>query len=228
MTPPAKTASKRSADAPASAQKLEGQGKVELPKGIFGEPFHNGVVYEAVRAEQLARRQGTAATKTRGEVRGGGSKPWRQKGTGRARIGSNRAPHWTGGGAVFGPAPRGYTVKVNRKVHRRALRAALSVHGKRGSVAIVDAAAFEEPSAKQAAATLDGWEAKLPVLVILVSDEETCAKSFRNLDRVVVLPAGDAGVADVVGAASIVVSAAALDELARLAGEKEEKGAAAS
>ena len=171
-------------------------------------------MYEAVRAEQLAKRQGSAATRTRGDVRGGGAKPWRQKGTGRARAGSIRAPHWTGGGTAFGPSPRGYTVKVNRKAHRQALRAALSVHARRGSIAVVDAGPFDEPSTQEASDALDGWESKRPVLVLLSDEEIACAKSFRNIADVSVLPAVGAGVADVVAAASIVVSPAALEALA--------------
>ena len=101
------------------------------------------LVHETVRAELNARRQGTASTKTRGEVSGGGAKPWRQKGTGRARAGSSRSPVWTGGGIVFGPTPRHYTVKVNRKARRAALRSALSVHAERESLAVFDAAAFD-------------------------------------------------------------------------------------
>ena len=123
------------------------QGTVDLPAEIFAEPFHNAVVYEAARAEQLARRRGTAATRTRGEVSGGGAKPWRQKGTGRARAGSIRAAALDRAAASpSAPRPRDYTVKVNRKARRRALRAALSVHARRGSVAVIDAAAYEEPS----------------------------------------------------------------------------------
>jgi large subunit ribosomal protein L4 len=201
---------------PIKAPKLTAQGSVDLPEEVFGERFHEAVVWEAARAEQLARRRGTAATLTRGEVRGGGAKPWRQKGTGRARIGSNRAPHWTGGGVVFGPSPRGYTVKVNRKARRRALRAAFSLHAERGSVAIVDAASFDEPSTSDAAASLEG-KAEAPVLVLLAEDEEACAKSFRNIERVTVLPALEAGVADVLAAASIVASEAALEALSRSA-----------
>jgi large subunit ribosomal protein L4 len=202
------------------AAKLGAQGTVELPKQIFSEPFHRDVVYQAARAEQLSRRRGTAATKSRGDVRGGGSKPWRQKGTGRARAGSTRAPHWTGGGAAFGPSPRSYTIKVNRKARRRAMRAALSLHAERESIAVVDAAAFEEPSTQQAADLLDDWEAQLPVLVLLTEDEETCAKSFRNIDRVGVLPVQDAGVADLLWAASLVVSNAALEALSGSASDR--------
>jgi len=201
-------------EAAPTAKKLGGQGTVKLPAAMFSEPFHNGIVYEAVRAEQLARRRGTAATRARGEVSGGGAKPWRQKGTGRARAGSIRAPHWTGGGVAFGPAPRGYTVKVNRKARRRALRAALSVHARRGSVTVIDAAGFEEPSTRKAADALASLDAPGRVLVVIGSEEEACAKSFRNIARVVVLPADGVGVADVVGAAVLVVSEAALEELA--------------
>jgi large subunit ribosomal protein L4 len=201
---------------PLKAPRLTAQGSVDLPEEVFGERFHESVVWEAARAEQLARRRGTAATLTRGKVSGGGAKPWRQKGTGRARIGSNRAPHWTGGGIVFGPAPRSYAVKVNRKARRRAQRAALSLHAERGSIAIVDASSFDEPSTSDAAAALEG-KVELPVLVLLAEDEEACAKSFRNIDRVAVMPAIEAGVADLLAAASIVASEAALEALSRSA-----------
>jgi large subunit ribosomal protein L4 len=204
------------------APKLVGQGSVDLPQQLFGEPFHDTVVYEAARAEQLARRRGTASTRTRAEVSGGGAKPWRQKGTGRARAGSTRAPHWTGGGKAFGPSPRRFTIKVNRKARRRALRAALSVHGERGSIAVLDPGGFEQPSTKTAHEALERWKAQHPVLVLLGEDEEACAKSFRNMERVTVLMAADAGVADLVGAGSVVASPAALDALVRVAGERSE------
>jgi large subunit ribosomal protein L4 len=205
------------AEAAPSAPRLGGQGTVKLPAEIFSEPFHNAVVYEAVRAEQLARRRGTASSKTRAEVRGGGAKPWRQKGTGRARAGSIRMPHWTGGGTTFGPAPRDYTVKVNRRARRRALRAALSVHARRASIAVVDASSFAEPSTSTAAKALDTLEDSRKVLVLLGRDELGCAKSFRNISRVVVLPARDAGVADVVGARTLVLSEAAIADLQAVA-----------
>jgi large subunit ribosomal protein L4 len=204
------------------APKLGAQGSVDLPGDIFGEPFHKSVVYEAARAEQLARRRGTASTLGRGEVSGGGAKPWRQKGTGRARTGSIRAPHWTGGAIAFGPTPRRFTLKVNRKTRRRALRGALSLHAERGSIAVADAGAFEEPSTKKAYEALERWNARRPVLVLLGEDEEACAKSFRNIARVSVLAAEDAGVADIVGSASVVASPAALDALIRMATEQSE------
>jgi large subunit ribosomal protein L4 len=129
---------------------------------------------------------------------------------------------WAGGGTVFGPTPRHYTVKVNRKARRAALRSALSVHAERESIAVFDAATFEEPSTSQAADLLLDWEAATPTLVLLVESEAAAGKSFRNLERVSVMPVADAGVADVIGAASLLVSEAALPELTARAGGAEE------
>src|ERR1700745_3199068 len=132
--------------------------KVKLDDAAFGARFNGPLVHESVRAELNARRRGTAATKTRGKVRGGGATPWRQKGTGRARQGSIRAPHFAGGGVVFGPSPRHYTVKVNRKARRAAFKAALSLHAGRGSIAVFDGGAFDAPATRQAAELLGGWK----------------------------------------------------------------------
>jgi len=195
-----------------------GGGTVSLDSVAFEARFNMPLVHETVRAELNARRRGTASTLTRGKVRGGGAKPWRQKGTGRARQGSIRAPHFAGGGIVFGPTPRDYVVKVNRKARRAALRSALSVHAGRGSLAVFDAAAFSAPSTSQAADLLDDWGADAPTLVVLGSEEAAAGKSFRNIPRVDVMPAGDAGVADVIGAASLLVSQVALPELVARAG----------
>src|ERR1700683_1152098 len=128
-----------------SAPKLGG-GTVELDAAAFEAAFNMPLVHEAVRAELNARRRGTASTKTRGEVSGGGAKPWRQKGTGRARAGSSRSPVWTGGGTVFGPQPRSYTFHGNRKEQRAALRSALSLHAGRDSIAVLDAGGFQAPT----------------------------------------------------------------------------------
>jgi large subunit ribosomal protein L4 len=164
-------------------------------------------------AELAARRQGTHSTKTRGMVRGGGAKPWRQKGTGRARAGTSRSPIWTGGGTVFGPSPRHYILKVNRKARRAALRSALSVHAERGTIHVVDAPGFgDTPSTSKAAELLDAHRGG-SVLVGLADDELTAAKSFRNLSRVVVLHVDDIGVSDLVRAATLVISQSALDNL---------------
>jgi large subunit ribosomal protein L4 len=195
------------------APKLGG-GNVPLDPTAFEARFNMPLVHETVRAELSARRQGTAATKTRGEVSGGGAKPWRQKGTGRARAGSSRSPIWTGGGTAFGPRPRHYTFKVNRKERRAALRSALSLHAERESLAVFDASGFDAPSAKQAAALLTDWGADAPTLVVLTAEEGVAGKSFRNLFRVVAMPVEDVGVADLIGAATLLVSEAALPELA--------------
>src|SRR5206468_1307165 len=158
----------------ADAPILGGSKKAKRDDTAFSAPFNESLVHEAVVAELAARRQGTHATKTRGDVSGGGAKPWRQKGTGRARAGSSRSPVWTGGGTVFGPHPRHYTVKVNRKARRAALRSALSVHAERGSMAVFDATVFDAPSTKQAADLLDGWlstDQKGSTLIVLSDDE---------------------------------------------------------
>ena len=207
----------------AKAPILGGSKTVALDGDAFGARFNGPLVHETVRAELNARRQGTAATKTRGLVSGGGAKPWRQKGTGRARAGSSRSPIWTGGGTVFGPQPRHYTFKVNRKERRAALRSALSVHAERGSLAVLDVAAFETPSTKAAAALLSDWSGGGSVLVLLTEEQAMVSRSFRNLQRVTVLPSTEAGIADIIGAARLLVSEDALTELAaRAKGERLE------
>ena len=154
----------------ADAQILGGKGKLKLDADVFGAPFNGPLVHECVVAELAARRRGTHATKTRGMVRGGGAKPWRQKGTGRARAGSSRSPLWSGGGTVFGPSPRHYTVKVNRKARRAALRSVLSLHAERGSLFGLDAGVFEAPSTKQAAGLLADATGGA-TLVVLTAEE---------------------------------------------------------
>jgi large subunit ribosomal protein L4 len=187
--------------------------KADLPKELFGEPFHHSLVHETARADLASRRRGTASTLTRGEVAFTTAKAWRQKGTGRARAGTLGVPNRFGGGVAFGPKPRHFTVKVNRKARRKAMRAALSVHAERGSVAVLDAAGFETPSTKAAAQALGKWGAKRPTLVVLDAEETGALKSFRNIARVTVAEVGAIGVADVIGAASLVVSEQALKKL---------------
>jgi large subunit ribosomal protein L4 len=203
---------------------LGGSGSESLPAGLFSEPFHESLVHQAARADLAARRRGTHSSLTRGEVSMTTAKAWRQKGTGRARVGALSVPHRYGGGAAFGPKPRSYVFKVNRRERRRALRSALSVHAERGSVAVLDASGFSEPSTKQAAQGVSKWGADLPLLVIVGPDEDAAAKSFRNIDRVTVAQASAAGVADVIGAASIAVSKSALAVLAERSGEVERGG----
>ena len=197
---------------------LLGGGSVDLDPVAFEASFNMPLVHEAVRAELNARRHGTASTKTRGQVSGGGAKPWRQKGTGRARAGSSRSPVWTGGGTVFGPTPRHYTVKVNRKARRAALRSVLSLHAERETLAVFDAGSFSAPSTSQAVDVLAEWGAPSPTLILLTDDEVAAGKSFRNLADAEAMPVQDAGVAEIVGAASLLVSEAALPSLVARAG----------
>jgi large subunit ribosomal protein L4 len=188
-------------------------GKADLPREVFGEGFHESLVHETARADLAARRRGTASSLGRGEVAMTTAKAWRQKGTGRARAGPLSVPHRRGGGVAFGPTPRDYAVKVNRKARRRALRAALSVHASRDSLAVVDTAGFDEPSTKRAVAALDKWGARRPTLVVLETEEVSAAKSFRNLPDVTVLQATAVGVADVIASRSLVLSQTALETL---------------
>jgi large subunit ribosomal protein L4 len=187
--------------------------KVDLDESVFGERFHMALVHETVRSELNARRRGTASTLSRGEVAMTGAKAWRQKGTGRARAGALSVPHRTGGGVAFGPKPRSYTVKVNRKARRRALRAALSLHAERGTLAVVDGTAFDSPSTRQAADALAGFGEGRALVVLALEGEDACLRSFRNLRDATVLPADSVGVADVVGASRLVISEAALGTL---------------
>jgi large subunit ribosomal protein L4 len=207
-----KTTSTRSSAA-IKATTLGKQAKSDLPKEIFSEPFHESLVHEAARADLAARRRGTHSSLTRGEVSMTTAKAWRQKGTGRARAGALSVPHRYGGGAAFGPKPRHYTVKVNRKARKKALRAALTVHAERDSIAVLDGSTFNQPATKQASEALRKWGADLPTLVVIGADEEAVAKSFRNIEGVSVALADAAGVADVIGATSLVISEAALEQL---------------
>src|SRR3954451_14535846 len=197
----------------AKAAVLGKTAKADLPKELFAEPFHHSLVHETARADMNARRRGTASTLTRGEVSFTTAKAWRQKGTGRARVGSLGVPNRFGGGVAFGPKPRKYTVKVTRKARRRAMRSALSVHAERNSVAVLDASTFETPSTKTAAQALAKWGSRSPILLIVTAGEIGAMKSFRNLPRTHVLEVGAAGVADVIGAAAFVLSESALKAL---------------
>jgi len=199
--------------ASAKATVLGKSTKADLPQEIFAEPFHQSLVHEAARADLNARRRGTASTLTRGEVSFTTAKAWRQKGTGRARVGTLGVPNRFGGGVAFGPKPRKYTVKVNRKARRRAMRSALSVHAERASIAVLDASTFDTPSTKSAAQALAKWGARNPLLVLVTGEEVGAMKSFRNIPRTQVLEVGAAGVADVIGAAAVVISETALETL---------------
>jgi large subunit ribosomal protein L4 len=191
--------------------------EVSLEASVFAAEIKPHLVHEAVRAEMNARRQGTRAAKSRGLVSGGRSKPWRQKGTGRARAGTIRAAQFTGGGVVFPPSPRDFDVKVNKKAARAALRAALSDHVQAGTLALLSATAFDTPSTKGAAELIGKWGGETPSVVVVNGDEEALGKSFRNLDRVIVVTPEELEVAEVVWARSLLVSEGALEVLLRRA-----------
>jgi large subunit ribosomal protein L4 len=183
---------------------------VTLEESVFAAELKPHVVHETVRAEMNAARQGTRAAKSRGLVSGGRAKPWRQKGTGRARAGTTRAPQWTGGGVAFPPTPRDFDVKVNRKTRRSALRGVLSRHAADGTLGVLDGSGFSEPSTRAAVELLAKWGQELP-LVVVTKDEQNVVKSFRNIDKVVVTTPGELVVAALVWARSVLVTEEALD-----------------
>ena len=193
---------------------------VALDATVFEAEVKPHLLHETVRAELNARRAGTRGAKSRGLVSGGRAKPWRQKGTGRARQGTIRAPQFTGGGVAFPPGMRSFEVKVNRKARRAALRAALSSHAANGSVAVLDGGSFDAPSTKQAKGMLEGWGKDMPVLVVAHADEEAVVKSFRNLERVLVTVPEELEVAAIVWARAVVVTQAALPQVEQRAGKE--------
>jgi large subunit ribosomal protein L4 len=182
---------------------------VTLEASVFGAEVKPHVVHETVRAELNADRAGTRGVKTRGLVSGGRSKPWRQKGTGRARAGTTRAPHWTGGGVAF-ESRTNFEVKVNRKARRAAMRAVLSQHAANGTFGVLDGSGFSEPSTRTAVDLLSTWGNELP-LVVVTKDEQNVVRSFRNIDRVVVVTPGELEVAALVWARSVLVTQVALE-----------------
>jgi large subunit ribosomal protein L4 len=198
-----------------SAPLLDAAGNVSkdvtLEASVFGAEVKPHLVHETVRAELNARRSATRGVKTRGLVSGGRSKPWRQKGTGRARAGTTRAPHWTGGGVAFPTGDRNFHVKVNRKARRSALRGALSLHASNGTFGVLDGASFDEPSTKSAVGLLAAWGKEGPFVVVAAAGEENVVKSFRNIDSVVVTAPGKLDVAAVVWARSLLVTQDALE-----------------
>jgi len=197
---------------------------VSLDETVFAAELKPHLVHETVRAEMNAARAGTRGTKSRGLVAGGRSKPWRQKGTGRARAGTSRAPHWTGGGVAFAPVMRSFEVKVNRKARRSALKGVLSHHATNGTLAILDGSGFDAPSTKQAAELLSGFGER-PTLVVVAEEEELLVKSFRNLEKVLVVAPAELEVASLVWARSVLISEAALPLVLGRAGVAAEKEA---
>ena len=193
-----------------TAPRLGGTGTVTLDESVFAAEIKAHLVHEVVRSEQNAQRAGTAATKSRGLVSGGRAKPWRQKGTGRARQGTIRAPQFTGGGHAFAKVPRQFVQKVNKKTAKAALRSALASHAGEGTIAIVDAAQFETPSTKAARTLVESWGKQAPIVLVALQEEENLRKSFRNLERVAVIGPSEVEVGALVWARSLLVSDGAL------------------
>jgi large subunit ribosomal protein L4 len=182
-----------------------------LDEAIFTAEIKPHIVHEVVRAEANARRAGTSATKSRGLVSGGRAKPWRQKGTGRARQGTIRAPQFEGGGHAFAKVPRTFIQKVNRKTAKSAMRSALASHVNEGTLSLIDATAFEAPSTKQARALVASADLKLPILLVCNDEESNLALSFRNLPRVSIVTPSEVEVGGIIWARSLVISEGAIE-----------------
>jgi large subunit ribosomal protein L4 len=193
------------------------QGKVleerELPETFFGAPVNVAVMHQVVQAGLAAKRAGTHSTKTRGEVAGGGKKPWRQKGTGRARQGSIRAPQWMGGGIAHGPKPRSYEMRINRKMKKASLRSALSDAAASGKLSVLSGLAFEGPRTKDAVGVLEALELEGAVLLVIAAPDEGVEKSFRNLPQVKIDYPGNLSTYDVLYADRIVLTTEAISTL---------------
>lgn len=188
------------------------KGSVDLDAAIFGIEPNNAVMHQVVTAQLAARRAGTHSTKTRAEVRGGGAKPWRQKGLGRARHGSIRSPQWAGGGVAHGPKPRDYSQRTPKKMKRLALRSALSARAAEHQIKVVETFdVWEAPKTKNAVALLEAMEVTGKVLLIAEDHERNAIKSFRNLDKVIAINLGQANTYDVLWADTVIMSKGTLE-----------------
>ena len=188
------------------------QGEIELNEGIFGIEPNTDVMHQVVTAQLAAKRAGTHSTKTRAEVRGGGTKPWRQKGLGRARHGSIRSPQWVGGGVVHGPKPRDYSQRTPKKMKRLALRSALSARAAEGQIRVIESFdGWDVPRTKNATALLEAMGVTGKVLLLAEDHERTAIKSFRNLDHVIASNLGQANTYDVLWAETVIMSKGTLD-----------------
>ncbi len=188
-------------------------GTVELPETIFGIEPNLPVMHQALIRQLANGRQGTSSTKTRSEVRGGGRKPWRQKGTGRARQGSTRAPHWEGGGVVFGPHPRSFRIDMPRKQRRLALRSALSAKAQDGGLLVLESFEIEAPRTRAVADLIRGVDSPRKVLVVLGSHNEMFEKSARNIPEVRLTLAGNLSVRDIISADKVLITRDAIEHI---------------
>jgi len=188
-------------------------GSVELPSAVFDVEVNTALLHQAVVRQLANARQGTHQTKTRAQVSGGGRKPYRQKGTGRARQGSIRAPQWTGGGVVFGPHPRSYRLEMPRKQRRLALRSALTAKARDGQIAVLGELSFERPHTKTIAGLIDAVDSRGRVLLVLGSHNELLEKSARNIPQVQVTLAGNVSVRDLLIAETVLFTRDALEHV---------------
>ena len=193
-------------------------GAVDIRDDVFGGPVNAGLVWESVVRANAAKRQGTHATKNRALVAGSGKKPWKQKGTGRARVGSVRTPLWRHGGTVFGPQPRSYEFRLPKQVERGALRAALAQKVKDGQLVIVDALSATEIKTKAAAEMLTRWGVTGKAVIIDITPDDKLAKSVRNLRGVVMLASGRVTARDVADADRVVATRPAIEKLQEVLG----------
>ena len=200
-------------------------GSIDLDDSIFGIEPNVPVMHQVVNGQLAAKRSGTHNTKTRAEVRGGGAKPWKQKGTGRARAGSSRMPHWRGGGVAMGPKPRDYSQKTPKKMKRLALFSALSDRAASGNILIVDSWDFEAPSTKAAQNALKAIGATGKILLVINADDANTQKSFRNLEDVHVLPIGQLNVFDILVSDFVIFTKDNLPTISQSKSENDEEAA---
>jgi large subunit ribosomal protein L4 len=204
---------------PVMSERREKVGEVQVPTPLVAGPVREHLLHQMVVSQLASRRAGTVATKTKGLVSGGGKKPWRQKGTGRARAGSSRSPLWAGGGTIFGPRPRDYSYRLPKSARRAALRAAIAARHADGALLVVDKVALAEPKTKHMVAFLQGLGVEQSALVVIDRQDDAVARAARNLPNVKVLVVGGLNVYDILGRKILVMTRAALEHVAtRLAG----------
>ena len=207
---------------PVMSERREKIGEVQVPAPLIAGPVREALLHQMVLSQLASRRSGTAATKTKGLVSGGGKKPWRQKGTGRARAGSSRSPLWAGGGTIFGPQPRDYSYRLPKSARRAALRAAIAARHADSALVVVERIALSEPKTKRMIEYLHGLGIETSVLVVLDREDEVVARAARNLPTVKVLLEGGLNVYDILGRKALVMTRAALEQVAaRLTGDAE-------
>ncbi|MEO6349392.1 MAG: 50S ribosomal protein L4 [Candidatus Limnocylindrales bacterium] len=191
-------------------------GTVELPEVLFNAEINEALMHQAVTAQLAGRRTGTHSTKTRGQVRGGGAKPYKQKGTGRARQGSKSAPHYAGGGVVFGPHPRSYEQKLPKRMKRAALHGALTAKYTDDAIRVVDELGLDAPKTRDFAGFLVALRANGRILVVATGSDANLALALRNLPQVVLISADSLNIVDVINADTILITQQSLDTMAEI------------